>query len=107
MGHEERFPPPKLNAGCGLRKETIPGRRRNGQVAPKAVIGATPIEPSSALIVRSKALRRLEFPAPASFGWEEVDAPVAGTSAGYAHFRQSRLNPLSPSYHTWTYSTNA
>ena len=33
MGHGERFPPPKLNAGCGLRKETIPGRRRNGQVA--------------------------------------------------------------------------
>jgi hypothetical protein len=39
-GHEERFPPPKLNAGCGLRKETIPGRRRNGRDAPKAALGA-------------------------------------------------------------------
>ena len=30
LGHEERFPPPRLNAGDGFRKETIAGMRRNG-----------------------------------------------------------------------------
>ena len=33
-GHEERFPPTRLNAGCGFRKETIAGMRRNGRDAP-------------------------------------------------------------------------
>jgi hypothetical protein len=28
FGHEERFPPTRLSAGCGLRKETIAGMRR-------------------------------------------------------------------------------
>jgi hypothetical protein len=36
MGHEERFPPTRLSAGCGFRKETIAGMRRNGRDAPKA-----------------------------------------------------------------------
>ena len=36
MGHEERFPPTGLSAGCGFRKETIAGMRRNGRDAPKA-----------------------------------------------------------------------
>ena len=34
MGHQERFPPTRLSAGCGFRKETIAGMRRNGRVAP-------------------------------------------------------------------------
>lgn len=34
MGHEERFPLTTLNAGCGFRKETIAGMRRNGRDAP-------------------------------------------------------------------------
>jgi len=38
MGHEERFPPTRLSAGCGFRKETIAAMRRNGRDAPKAVI---------------------------------------------------------------------
>src|SRR6516164_9147684 len=33
-GHEERFPPTKLSAGCGFRKETIAGICRNGRDAP-------------------------------------------------------------------------
>jgi transposase len=33
-GHEERFPPRRLSAGCGFRKETIAGMRRNGRDAP-------------------------------------------------------------------------
>ena len=33
MGHEEPFPPPRLSAGCGFRKETITGMRRNGRDA--------------------------------------------------------------------------
>jgi hypothetical protein len=32
-GHEERFPPTRLSAGCGFRKETIAGMRRNGRDA--------------------------------------------------------------------------
>jgi hypothetical protein len=39
LGHEERFPPTRLNAGCGFRKETIAGMRRNGRDAPSAAIG--------------------------------------------------------------------
>ena len=35
MGHEERFPPPRLSAGCAFRKETIAGTHRNGRDAPK------------------------------------------------------------------------
>jgi hypothetical protein len=37
LGHEERFPPTRLNAGCGFRKVTIAGMRRNGRDEPKAV----------------------------------------------------------------------
>jgi hypothetical protein len=33
-GHEERFPPTRLSVGCGFRKETIAGMRRNGRDAP-------------------------------------------------------------------------
>jgi hypothetical protein len=35
LEHEERFPPTRLSAGCGFRKETIAGMRRNGRDAPK------------------------------------------------------------------------
>jgi hypothetical protein len=31
MGQEERFPPPRLNAGCGFRKETIAGSAAKGE----------------------------------------------------------------------------
>ena len=40
-GHEERFPPSRLSAGCGFRKETTAGMRGNGRDAPKAVIRTT------------------------------------------------------------------
>jgi hypothetical protein len=33
LGHEERFPPTRLSAGYGFRKETIAGMRRNGRDA--------------------------------------------------------------------------
>jgi hypothetical protein len=38
MGHEERFLPPRLSAGCGFRKETIARTRRNGRDAPLPAI---------------------------------------------------------------------
>jgi len=41
MGHEERFPPTRLSAGCGFRKETIAGIRRNGRDAPIADLHST------------------------------------------------------------------
>jgi hypothetical protein len=40
VGHEERFPPTRLNVGCGFRKETIVRTRRNGRDAPIGAIGA-------------------------------------------------------------------
>ena len=43
-GHEERFPPTRLNAGCGFRKETIVGMRRNGRDAPITVTTLTRFE---------------------------------------------------------------
>jgi hypothetical protein len=45
MGHEERFPPTRLSVGCGFRKETIAGMRRNERDAPKPVIPATATKP--------------------------------------------------------------
>jgi hypothetical protein len=44
LGHEERFLPTSLSAGCGFRKETIAGMRRNGRDAPKAVTRGLAIE---------------------------------------------------------------
>jgi hypothetical protein len=32
-GHQERFPSTRVNVGCGFRKETIAGVRRNGRDA--------------------------------------------------------------------------
>jgi hypothetical protein len=40
MGHQERFSPPKLNAGCGLTKETFAGLSRNEEDAPIAAVEA-------------------------------------------------------------------
>jgi hypothetical protein len=40
-GHEEPFAQTRMSAGCGFRKETIVGIRRNGRDAPKAAIGAS------------------------------------------------------------------
>ena len=45
LGHEERFPPTRLSAGCGFRKETIAGMGRNGREAPLAV--TNPVEAAS------------------------------------------------------------
>jgi hypothetical protein len=36
VGHQERFSPPKLNAGCELTKETFAGLSRNEEDAPGA-----------------------------------------------------------------------
>jgi len=46
LGHEERFPPPGLSAGCGFRKETVAGLRRNGRVAPITAVPAIAAIPS-------------------------------------------------------------
>jgi hypothetical protein len=61
VGHEERFPPTRLSAGCGFRKETIAGMRRNGRDAPKA---AAPVSLGPGGIKR-----------PLLFG-EPIDQPV-------------------------------
>jgi hypothetical protein len=44
LGHEERFPPIRLSGGCGFRKETISGMRRNGRDAPIPAVRGVPIE---------------------------------------------------------------
>jgi len=48
LGHEERFPPPRLNAGCGFRKETIAEIRRNGRDAPIVVLAESKPAPQLA-----------------------------------------------------------
>jgi hypothetical protein len=44
-GHEERFPPTRLSAGCGFRKETIAGMRRNERDAPEADLSPKAAQP--------------------------------------------------------------
>src|SRR5215467_2174170 len=39
MGHEEWFPPTRLSAGYGFRKETIAGVRRKDEVAYPEIVG--------------------------------------------------------------------
>ena len=36
VGHEERFLPPRLSAGCGFSKKTFAGAHGNGRDAPMA-----------------------------------------------------------------------
>ena len=43
--HEERFPQTRMSAGCGFRKETIVGMRRNGRDAPIPAVRAAAIKP--------------------------------------------------------------
>jgi hypothetical protein len=43
-GHEDQFPPPRLSAGCGFRKETFAGAHGNGRDAPIPAIRGTEIE---------------------------------------------------------------
>jgi hypothetical protein len=43
MGQEERFPPIRLSAGYGFRKETIAGVRHNGRDAPIPAVRGTEI----------------------------------------------------------------
>jgi hypothetical protein len=54
LGHEERFPPTRLSAGYGFRKETIAGMRRNGRDAPIPAIRITAMEPG---VKRSREIR--------------------------------------------------
>ena len=56
-GHEERFPPTRLSAGCGFRKETLAGMRRNGRDAPIPDLPA--LTPERAGSVRTELLRML------------------------------------------------
>jgi hypothetical protein len=61
MGHEERFPQTRMSAGCGFRKETIVGMRRNGRDAPLPAVRAAAIKPlESAPSCRWLALKRGE-----------------------------------------------
>ena len=58
MGHEEWFPPPRLSAGCGFRKETIAGMLCNGEGAPIPAICGSPVEPRSSTIKSNFAATR-------------------------------------------------
>jgi len=40
LGHEERFPPPRLNDRYGFSKETVAITTDNEEHAPKTVVGA-------------------------------------------------------------------
>jgi hypothetical protein len=57
LGHEERFPPTKLSAGYGFRKETIAGMRRNGRDAPIPAVRSTMMEPPGLTHLRTSCPR--------------------------------------------------
>jgi hypothetical protein len=65
-GHEERFPPTRMSAGCGFRKETIAGMRRNGRDAPIPAIHATvgQMAGGPATTISPDAGKSVCFPAP-------------------------------------------
>jgi hypothetical protein len=44
MGHEERFPSPRLSARCRFSQGTFAGTRVNGRDAPKPAVDAAAIE---------------------------------------------------------------
>jgi len=44
LGHEARFPTPRLSPGFGFRKETIAGIRRHGRGAPTPDLRARALE---------------------------------------------------------------
>ena len=69
MVHEERFPPPRLSAGCAFRKETIAGMYRDGRDAPKAAVPVT-------LIERSISTPYLPFAIPVGIGSVRLRADV-------------------------------
>src|SRR6478736_8925314 len=58
-GHEERFPPTRLSAGCRFRKETIDGMRRNGRDAPFPVIRGTTVRLRGCVETRRSAFSLL------------------------------------------------
>jgi hypothetical protein len=58
LGHEERFPPTRLSARYGFRKETIAGMRRNGRDAPIPAVRGTVMEPPESTPERPSRPRR-------------------------------------------------
>ena len=59
VGQVERFPPTRLSAGYGFRKETIAGLRRDGRDAPEAVVSVVAIVGATAT---EEAAGWLEYP---------------------------------------------
>jgi hypothetical protein len=55
VGHEERFPPTKLSAGCGFRKETIAGMPQRARC--EAIYGKPPTAALSRPILQPRAYR--------------------------------------------------
>jgi hypothetical protein len=58
VGYEERFLPTSLSAGCGFRKETIAGMRRNGRDAPIPDLRGAAIEPLESTHCRPSSARQ-------------------------------------------------
>jgi hypothetical protein len=58
LGHEERFPPTRLSAGCGFRKEMIAGMRRNGRDAPTPDVHRTVVDSTSKIVSGHSPIRR-------------------------------------------------
>ena len=56
-----RFPPTRLSAGCGFRKETIAGMRRNGRDAPIPAV-------RRAALAKGKFDAKRSFARPRGFG---------------------------------------
>ena len=78
-GQEERFPPTRLSAGCGFRKETIVGMRRNGRDAPIQTVRPSPrngeVRPRSDLRCGHQASGFI--PSPLGPGEDHIHLPSA------------------------------
>jgi hypothetical protein len=79
MGHEERFPPTRLSAGCGFRKETVAGMRRNGRDAPIPRPGTGRFDPQKPFLAHAR-------------GWS--GRPGSGHSRRISAHATSRLTPV-------------
>jgi hypothetical protein len=69
MGHEERFPPTRLSAGYGFRKETIAGVRHTSETRRKLSLDS---EPNTAIPQMSRDAQSADM----ASDWERSHSPA-------------------------------
>src|SRR5262249_6731656 len=90
LGHEERFLPPRLSAGCGFSEETFAGTRANGRDGRLQIFPPLPPE-------RGGSILKIPGRRPWTVGptMERTFAPDLGISGGrLTPVRRAGLSPL-------------